>query len=93
MAQLGDKVKDPLTGFSGVVVGRAEWLYGCVRCAVQGDKLHEGKPIDAIWIDDLQLEVTGHIKGHKPAPKPELEAAPGTGGPLTSPRRASDPVR
>ena len=35
MAQLGDKVKDTITGFTGVVTGRSEWLFGCVRCAVQ----------------------------------------------------------
>jgi hypothetical protein len=81
MAQLGDKVKDTITGFIGVVVGRSEWLFGCVRCAVQGEKLHEGKPVDAIWIDDGQLAVTGKIKLPKEI---AAKAAPveGTGGPL-----------
>ena len=40
---LGDRVKDKLTGFSGVVVAITEWLNGCTRMAVQPEKLVEGK--------------------------------------------------
>ena len=38
MINLGDTVKDKISGFTGVVVARTEWLYGCIRLAVQSQK-------------------------------------------------------
>lgn len=32
---LGDKVKDSVTGFSGIAIGRTTWLHGCDRITVQ----------------------------------------------------------
>lgn len=57
MALLGEKARDPLSGFEGIVVARTEWLYGCVRLALQPRGLHEGKPIEAQWFDQAQVEV------------------------------------
>jgi hypothetical protein len=55
---LGDRVVDKITGFSGIVVSRTEWLYGCVRLSVQPEKLRlEGKPVDAQVFDEPQLEL------------------------------------
>jgi len=56
--QLGDSVRDSISGFEGVVIGITEWLYGCRRCGVQSTALHEGKPISAEWFDSPQLRVT-----------------------------------
>ncbi len=57
MAKLGDRVKDRITGFAGVVVARDEWLNGCVRYGVQATGLHDGKPVDIQWIDETQVDV------------------------------------
>ena len=35
MKNLGDEVKDTITGFKGIVVARTEWLNGCARVTVQ----------------------------------------------------------
>ena len=32
---LGDKVKDPISGYVGIAVGKTTWLYGCTRISVQ----------------------------------------------------------
>ncbi len=32
--ELGDKVRDTVTGFTGIAIGRAKWLYGCDRIVV-----------------------------------------------------------
>jgi len=52
---LGDKVKDRITGFDGIVVCRAEWLNGCVRFTVQPTKLKDGRAIDTDCFDENQL--------------------------------------
>ncbi len=57
LPQLGDTVKDSISGFEGVVIGITEWIYGCRRCGVQPKILHDGKPIPAEWFDSPQLHV------------------------------------
>lgn len=39
MVNLGQVVRDRITGYSGVVIGRTDWLYGCVRYGVQSTEL------------------------------------------------------
>ncbi len=53
--ELGQKVKDSLTGFEGVVTAKAEYLDGCVRYLVQPTELASGKMVDAEWIDINRL--------------------------------------
>jgi valyl-tRNA synthetase len=54
---LGDKVKDKVSGLVGIATARTEWLHGCVRIAVQPQEVKDGKPVDAHYIDEPQLEV------------------------------------
>lgn len=35
--ELGMRVRDPITGFQGIAVGRATWLTGCDRVAIRGE--------------------------------------------------------
>lgn len=88
MIKLGDKVKDKITGYTGIVIGVSEFLQGCRRVGVQTQKLHEGKPIDAIWFDEPQLEI---VKTKKRI----IKKKPGnSGGPISSiPTRTKDPVK
>lgn len=73
----GDKVKHVITGFSGIIVARTEFLNGCRQYAVQSEKLHGGKPIESEWIDEGQLElVTGTAALLK-----KLVTSPNRGGP------------
>ena len=71
---LGDKVKDPITGLTGIAVGRTTWLHGCNRIVVQPEGLSkEGKPFDSLSVDEPQLEL---VKAKKIA-----EGNHRTGGP------------
>lgn len=59
MIQLGQKVKDVITGFEGLTVGRAEYLTGCTQVLVVPQRLTaEGKRIDGEWFDEQRLQVT-----------------------------------
>jgi hypothetical protein len=57
MINLGDKVKDSVTGFEGIVVGKTTWLNGCTRIGIQSDVLKDGLPKDVQWIDEPQLKI------------------------------------
>lgn len=55
MIEHGDRVKDKITGMSGIVVGITTWLYGCKRMSVQQETLEKGKPSDLFIFDEPQL--------------------------------------
>ena len=57
MVNLGDRARDKITGFVGIVVGRTEWLYGCQRLALKSEELKDGKTLDAEWFDEPQVEL------------------------------------
>lgn len=82
--ELGTKVKDKVTGYTGIVIGRTEWLYGCRRYTVQSQEMKDGKPVESMAFDEDALELlttnNEHVRGHKPAT---------TGGPET--RKAAAP--
>ena len=83
---LGDKAKDKVTGFTGIVTARTVFLNGCVRCGVQSDKLKDGLPTDIQWFDEPQLIL---VKANA------VETGPrDTGGPMNCmPKRAKDAKR
>jgi len=81
MIELGQKVKDPITGFEGIAVAKTQWLYGCTRFGVQARIDKDGKVPEAQWFDEPQLEAM-----------PPVDAQ-NRGGPRADPRRNRDPAR
>ncbi len=79
MINLGDKVRDRVTGFTGIVTSRTVFLNGCVQYGIKSDKLVNGKPVDAEWVDEAQIQM---IK--KGAVLAEMERS--TGGPQEHPK-------
>lgn len=55
--ELGDRVKDQISGVKGIVIGITNWLYGCRRIAVQPEETKDGKPADMSHIDEPQLVI------------------------------------
>ena len=56
--ELGDRVRDPITGYQGVAYAVTTWLNGCVRFGVQPEKLDkDGKVQQELWFDQTQLRV------------------------------------
>jgi len=84
---LGDKVKDVVSGFTGVICSRTEWLNKCIRYGVYSQKLDkDGKVLDATHFDEEQLELV----------KPsfiKVKKDHYTGGDRAAPVRAPDPTR
>jgi hypothetical protein len=74
---LGAKVRDMVTGFTGVVVGRTQFVYGCNRYSVQGEELQDAKPTNWQGFDEGQLEMLDERvltpdDGKTGGPKPEM---------------------
>jgi hypothetical protein len=83
--KLGDKAKDTVSGFAGIVTGRFEYLNGCVRLQIEPDKLDkEGKRIEGCVFDIEQLAL---VKAAKP------RAVTPSGGPRSDPAPRSAPSR
>lgn len=82
MIKLGDRVKDKVTKFAGIAIGRTEWLNGCARITVQPEKLLDGKIPDTATFDEPQLAVVS---------AGAINTGPrNTGGPIPAPQRRTD---
>ncbi len=57
MIELGDRVKDRISGLKGIAVGITNYLYGCKRIMVQPEETKDGKPVDTFYLDEPQLEI------------------------------------
>lgn len=55
--KLGDKVKDKVTGYTGMVVIISKFLNGCTQCEVQAKCGKDNKIPETIGIDIQNLEL------------------------------------
>jgi hypothetical protein len=76
MLKLGDRAKDIITGVTGIVTGKTEWLYGCSRLGLQPEKPKDGKPVETQWFDEGQCVLV-----RKSVVKPSAPILAPTGGP------------
>ncbi len=81
--ELGQRVKDCITGFSGVIMGRSQFITGCNQYALCPTKLDkDGKRMDWEYFDENRLVVTGKgitLPGEK-EPKKKIESVRGFDG-------------
>jgi hypothetical protein len=66
MIELGDEVKDEVTGFQGIAVARTEWLHGCKRIVIQPPLGKDEELKDSATFDEPQLVVikSKKVKNH-----------------------------
>ena len=55
MITLGKKVKDGITGVTGIATARTEYLHGTPRVCVEPRVELNGKPVDLAWLDESRL--------------------------------------
>lgn len=90
--QLGDTVKDTVTGFTGVAVARTKWLMSCDRIYVQPKVNKDGENSKAQEFDLKQLVITKKVskemlEASGQTPKKKTNAR--TGGPTKMASRDS----
>lgn len=83
--KLGNKVKDTLTGFTGIATSQTKFLHGCTQWGVKSEELHEGKPIALQYFDDPRLEV---VEASDVVRAEGSDPANGGPGPSTRPSRS-----
>lgn len=59
LVDLGDQVRDKVTGFKGIVTGKAQYLTGCKQVLVTPKVGEDGKYLDACWLDVDRVEIIG----------------------------------
>ena len=64
MVELGDEVKDKVSGFQGIAVARHSYLQGCNRITIQPPIGTDGKLPDSCTFDEPLLDVVtaGKVK-------------------------------
>ena len=86
--KLGSKVRDNLTGFTGIATGRSEFQYGCARVLIEPQELKDGKPVEGQWFDEQRVELV-----QQKAPVVSAASSAKTGGPQNDPRPMNGPSR
>lgn len=82
---LGDKAKDRVSGFAGIVTAVYRYLNGCRRVQIDPDYLDkDGKTIDGKVFDIEQLELVS---------AGVIPVMSQTGGPMDDPPARSTPTR
>lgn len=79
--ELGDEVRDIISGIQGIVVGVTKYLYGCTRLIVQSKGAKDGTPCDNFWVDEPQVKIV-----KKGVVDPSNRAVPAVHGPRPEPR-------
>ena len=58
VAQLGDRIQEPITKFKGIVVSVIQYLQGCERVGVLSEDLDkDGKPQEWQHFDNVNLKI------------------------------------
>ena len=55
--KLGSKVKDTVSGYTGILNARSENLNGCIRYSVQAPVDKDMKMPEGYWFDEVSLEL------------------------------------
>jgi len=89
--ELGDRVRDTVTGFVGIYAGCTRWLTGCDRITIEPETLRDGKPGEMASFDETRIELVKKsvVKLKKLAAEVPVERA--KGGPMPEPMRRRDP--
>ena len=64
--EFGQRVRDKITGFTGIVVNVSKWNNGCINVGIKPEVLKDGKPQEVEFIDIQELEIVE--KNVHPAP-------------------------
>lgn len=57
MSLLGSTVRDSISGFEGIVIGEAQYLYESPSAQVQPRGLNNCQPVPAAWIETERLVI------------------------------------
>lgn len=53
----GKEARDKVTGFTGIITGKTEWMYGCNQYCLMPTVDKDGKFREGQWFDEGRVEV------------------------------------
>lgn len=59
MQNLGKKAKDKITGFTGIIIGKITYLFGCDQYGIAPTIGKDGKPGETNWFDEGRIQIIG----------------------------------
>lgn len=68
MIKLGEKVKDTITDFEGVAVGKVEYLYGCKQIQIEG--VNNDLQPKSYWFDEQRVVISEETAEEPPYERP-----------------------
>ena len=75
---LGTRARDLVSGFEGIITGRAQYLNGCTQFVLDPPKDKDSKIVKGQWFDNGQLEVVDiGLADQIPGPVAAERARPG----------------
>lgn len=89
MKLLGLKVRDRVTGFTGIVTTIAFDLYGCVQAVVNPLAREDNSKDDSRWFDTKRLEI---LSNEPVMEVPSFGMAAAVAGPEAKPARKNLPI-
>lgn len=58
--KLGQKAKDKVTGFTGIIIGVVDYLYGCKQYGIVPQVKKNAEKVEgAVWFDEGRIEILG----------------------------------
>jgi hypothetical protein len=84
--EFGDKVKERISGFTGIVTGYATYITGCNKVLIDSNKVSPGGDVQQMWTDEDRVKI---IKKKAFVLNPEPKSKPETGfsgGPMSTPK-------
>lgn len=78
---LGDEVKDTISGFRGIATGRLIFLTGCIRILVEAKNQKVGEKPTEWWVDEQRCKIIKRASYNLPTE--EIRKAPA--GPRSTP--------
>ncbi|SHM05027.1 hypothetical protein SAMN05216428_11275 [Nitrosospira sp. Nsp11] len=58
MIELGQQGRDKVTGYEGIIIGRAQYLMGCDQYSLAAP-VRDGKISPSEWFDEGRIEIIG----------------------------------
>lgn len=59
MQNFGKKGKDKITGFTGIITAKCEYMYGCAQYCLSPEIDKDGKRVQTEWFDIGRIEIIG----------------------------------
>jgi hypothetical protein len=78
--RLGQRAKDKITGFEGILIGHADYLTGCAQYLIL-PSAKDGEYKEGHWLDEGRIEVLGD------AFEPEDVSSEGNGADREAPKK------